>query len=128
MTQKGSLIVRVFVSTAQLPVADAAVIVSHPSEDGRQKLIAIQMTDRSGTAGPITLDAPSVQGSLAPGQNDRAFSIYTLTVEHPDYQLAVFDRLQIFPDVETVQDVPLIPLSPNGKDQQDLTSVTPQPL
>lgn len=128
MTQKGTLIVRTFVSTAQLPVSDAAVIVSVPNEDGRQKLIAIQITDRSGTAGPITLDAPSIQGSLTPGQNDHAFSSYTLTIEHPDYQLAVFDRLQIFPDVETVQDVLLIPLSYNGKDQQDLTSVTPQPL
>lgn len=128
MAQKGTLIVRTFVSTAQLPVSDAAVIISVPSGDGRQKLISIQMTDRSGTAGPISLDAPNVEGSLIPGQNGSAFSSYTLTVEHPDYQLAVFDNLQVFPGVETVQEVPLIPLSVGGRDQQDLTTVTPQPL
>lgn len=128
MVQKGSLIVRTFVSTAQLPVSDAAVIISTPGSDDRQKLIAIQMTDQSGTAGPIVLDAPDIEGSLTPGKNESAFSSYTLTVEHPDFQLAVFDHLQIFPGVETVQDVPLIPLSVSGIDQQDLTSITPQPL
>ena len=128
MSQKGSLIVRTFVSTAQLPVSDATIIVSVPDSDGRQKLVSIMMTDQNGLAGPITLDAPDTAASLTPNQPDPAFTAYTLVAEHPDYQLAVFSPLQIFPNVETVQNIPLIPLSPNGKDSQDLTAITPQPL
>lgn len=128
MAQTGTLIIRVFVSRAQIPVPGATVIVSVPDGSGRHKLLAIRQTNESGVAGPITLEAPEAVGSLTPGQNGNAFSAYTLVVEHPDYQLAVFDQLQIFPGVETVQDVPLIPLSANGRDQSDLTTVTPQPL
>ena len=128
MAQSGRLIVRVFLSSAQLPIPGATVIVSTPSGDGRQKLLSIQLTDESGVAGPITLEAPEKSESLTPGHNDSAFSNYTLVVEHPDYQLALFDQLQIFPGVETVQDVPLIPLSANERNESDLITVTPQPL
>ncbi len=128
MADSGTLIVRTFVSRAQLPVSDATVIISSPGADGRQKLVSILRTNESGVAGPITLEAPAAAGSLSPGHNSSAFSSYTLVVEHPNYQLALFDQLQIFPGVETIQDVPLIPLSANGRNESDLTTVTPQPL
>lgn len=128
MAQSGTLIVRTFVSRAQFPVSGATVIVSVPNGDGRHKLLSIQQTNESGVAGPITLTTPDTAGSLTPGNNGAAFSDYTLIVEHPDYQLALFDNLQVFPGVETVQDVPLIPLSANGRNENDLVTVTPQPL
>ena len=51
-------------------------------------------------------------------------------VEHPEYYLATFERLQVFPGVETVQNVPLVPLpQPAGNDvTADPVVVTPQPL
>ena len=128
MAQNGTLFVRTFISKAQLPVSDATVIIATPEGDGRHKLISILRTNESGVAGPISLPAPDLAGSLSPGQNGSAFSPYSLIVEHPDYQLALFEDLQIFPDVETVQDVSLIPLSANGRNENDLTTVTPQPL
>ena len=130
MAQNGTLIVRAFLSNAQLPIPGATVIVSAPSGggDGRQKLLSIQLTNESGVAGPITLEAPDKSESITPGHNGTAFSNYTLIVEHPDYQLALYDNLQVFPGVETVQDVPMIPLSANGRNESDLTTVTPQPL
>lgn len=128
MAQSGTLAVRVFVSRAQIPIPGATVIVSVPDSSGKHKLLAIRQTNESGVAGPIILEAPEASGSLTPGHNGSAFSTYTLVVEHPDYQLAVFDQLQIFPGVETVQDVALIPLSANERDRSDLITVTPQPL
>lgn len=128
MAQSGTLIVRTFLSSGQLPISDATVIVSTPDGNGRQKLLSILRTDQSGVAGPITLEAPNKSESLSPVHNGSAFSNYTLVVEHPDYQLALFDNLQIFPGVETVQDIPMIPLSANGRNESDLTTVTPQPL
>lgn len=128
MAESGTLIVRAFLSLAQFPVSDATVIVSAPDEDGRQRLLSVSRTNESGVAGPIMLDAPEVSGSTTPGSSAAAFASYTLIVEHPDYQLALFDDVQIFPGIETVQDVPMIPLSENGQNESERILVTPQPL
>lgn len=128
MAETGTLRVRTYVSTAQFPVSGATVIVSAPNKDGRHKLLFIALTDQNGVVGPITLDAPARELGLTPGQKETAFSSYTIVVEHPDYQLAVFEQLQVFSGIETIQDVPLIPISANGKDRQDMTVVTPQLL
>lgn len=128
MAQNGTLIVRSFVSRAQLPVSGATVIVSVPDSTNRQRLLNISQTNESGIAGPITLSAPELENSLTPEHQASAFSNYTLIVEHPDYQLAVFQDLQVFPGVKTIQDVPLIPLSPAEKNANDITTITPQPL
>lgn len=128
MAQNGTLIARTFVSRAQLPIADAIVVVAVHEHDGRHKLVSIMRTNESGVAGPVSLPAPDVAGSITPGQNGSAYSSYSLIAEHPDYQLALFENLQIFPNIETVQDIAMIPLSANGRNEDDLTTVTPQPL
>lgn len=128
MSQNGSLIVRVFVSRAQLPVPGATVIIAAPQPDGKQKLLSIQLTNESGIAGPVLLPAPDVSESTSPNPENSPFSSYTLVVEHPNYQLAVFGRLQVFPGVETVQDVALIPLAIPDDERVNLTVVTPQSL
>lgn len=128
MSATGTLLVRTFISSAQLPISGAVIIVSVPSDDGRQKLISLRLSDRSGLIEPIQLPAPDGELSRHPGNGAPVYSSYTLVVEHPEYQLAVFEEIQIFAGIETVQDVPLIPLSPNGRTVQDTTIITPQPL
>ncbi len=129
MPQTGSLVVRVFTSQAQLPVSGATVIISSPSEDGRRKVFSIQTTDESGGTQPFQLEGPDKILSEGPGQA-APFSDYSLVVEHPEYYLATFEKLQVFPGVETVQNVPLVPLPQPAGD--DITAapvvVTPQPL
>ena len=129
MAQTGSLIIRAFTSQAQLPVSGATVIISSPAEDGRRKVLSIQTTDESGGTKPFTLEAPDKDLSMSPG-GAAPFSNYALVVEHPEYYLATFEKLQVFPGVETVQNVPLIPLPQPAGD--DVTAapvvITPQPL
>lgn len=129
MPQTGSLVVRVFTSNAQLPVSGATVIISSPSVDGRRKVFSIQNTDESGGTKPIKLEAPDKGLSESPGQA-APFSDYSLVVEHPDYYLAAFEKLQVFPGVETVQNVPLVPLPQPAGDNTNAAPVvvTPQPL
>lgn len=129
MPQTGSLVVRTFTSQAQLPVSGVTVIISSRTEDGRHKLFSIQSTDESGGTKPFVLEAPDEALSQSPGQAT-PFSNYSLVVEHPEYYLATFEKLQVFPGVETVQNVPLIPLPrPNsGTDSADPVVITPQPL
>ena len=130
MPQTGSLTVRAFTSQAQLPVPGATVIISGPSEDGRRNVLSIQTTDSSGTTKPFELEAPDEALGQGPGQA-APFSNYSLVVEHPESFLATFEQLQVFPGVETVQNVPLIPLPQPANGDDDAASpvvVTPQPL
>lgn len=129
MPQIGSLIVRTFTSQAQLPVSGATVIISNRAEDGRHKVFSIQTTDESGGTKPFELEAPDKELSMSPGQAT-PFSDYSLVVEHPEYFLATFEQLQVFPGVETVQNVPLVPLPQpsSGEGFAEPVVVTPQPL
>ena len=129
MPQTGSLIVRVFTSQAQLPVSGATVIISSRTEDNRYNIFSIQTTDSSGSTKSFKLDAPDLALSESPGGGP-PFSDYSLVVEHPGYYLATFEKLQIFPGIETVQNVPLVPLPqpPAGQDAAEPVVVTPQPL
>lgn len=129
MPQTGSLVVRTFTSQAQLPVSGATVIISSRDTDGRHKVYSIQTTDESGGTQPFQLEAPDVSLGMSPGQA-APFSDYSLVVEHPEYFLATFEQLQVFPGVETVQNVPLVPLPQpaGGSGSAEPVVVTPQPL
>ena len=129
MPQTGSLIVRVFTSQAQLPISGATVIISSRAEDNRHNVYSIQTTDSSGATKAFQLEAPDPALSEAPN-GAAPFSDYSLVVEHPEYYLATFEKLQVFPGIETVQNVPLIPLpQPSaGSDSAEPVVVTPQPL
>ena len=125
MPQTGTLIVRTFVSRAQIPVPGATVVVARTAGQ-QQEILAVRITDESGIAGPIELPAPEVASSLSPDQVD-PFSSYTLLVEHPGFEVATFLDLQVFPGVQTIQDVPLVPTQIQGTGD-GVTTVTPQPL
>lgn len=129
MPQTGSLIVRVFTSQAQLPIAGATVIISRKTEDNRRDVYSIQTTDSSGSTKSFQLEAPDLSHGESPS-GGVPFSEYSLLVEHPDYYLATFEQLQVFPGVETVQNVPLVPLPQpsSGDDSASPVVVTPQPL
>lgn len=129
MPQTGSLIVRVFTSQAQLPISGATVIISSRAADGRHKVFSIQTTDSSGATKEFHLEAPDLALSETPNSGV-PFSDYSLVVEHPEYYLATFEKIQVFPGVETVQNVPLTPLPQpsTGQDSAEPVVVTPQPL
>ena len=129
MPQTGSLAVHVFTSQAQLPVSGATVIISSRAEDNRHNVFSVQSTDSSGSTKAFPLDAPDLALSQSP-TGGSPFSSYSLVVEHPEYYLATFEKLQIFPGIETIQNVSLVPLPrpPAGQDAAEPVVVTPQPL
>ena len=126
MEATGTLIVRVFVSRAQLPISNATVTVYSPGMNHRMHLHYILTTDGSGVSGPVKLPATDSFG-LTPS-SPVPYSSYDLVVEHPDYQLGIYRHLQIFRGVQTIQDVQLIPLIEIGGSTEDISTVTPQPL
>ena len=76
MPYSGTLMTRVFTSRSQLPVEDAAVSILQHEPGGRQRLINIQTSDRSGNTVPTIIETPDAQNSQSPGQ-ETPFSLCT---------------------------------------------------
>ena len=129
MTQTGSLAVQVFTSRAQLPVEGATVAVTQHSPSGRQTLISLQETDRSGNTRTISIPTPDVDQSTAPGLQ-QPFALCSIWVEHPAYEILLMEDVQIFPGVESVQMAELNPLirGESWTRQSQIRPIPPQDL
>ena len=116
MQATGILSVRVYTSQAQIPLEGATVVVAAPGEEGRWKLLPIQCTDSSGKIKTIQIDAPALGESTSPGglPGDGApCALCSVWAEQQGYAMLQVENVQIFPGVETVQNMELIPL-PQG--------------
>lgn len=128
MQATGTLSVRVFTSQAQIPLEGATVVVATAGEEGKYKLLSIQNTDSSGKTRTITIDAPALGESTSPGGLPGPgvpFAQCNVWAEQPGYAMLQVENVQIFPGVETVQNMELIPL-PQGlcslqqRDERDI--------
>ena len=127
MPQSGVLKTRVFTSRGQLPVEDAAVSIVQRGRDGKQHLLNIQTSDQSGNTLPTVIETPAPQDSQSPGHRD-PFALCDIWAECPGYQLLLVKNVQIFPDVTSIQDLPLIPLAEAGGRPADRVEISPQDL
>lgn len=110
MPQSGSLTVQVFTSRAQLPVEGATVAVTRPLPSGKQEVLSLQETDRSGNTRPVRIPTPDLQQSTQPQTLEPSFTRCDIWIEHPDYELLLIEGVQIFPGVESAQMAELNPL------------------
>ena len=108
MASIGYLIARVYTSSAQLPIENAAVAVTQTTPSGTKQL-ATRLTDSSGRTVPIPIASPDRQESLQPG-TVTPYTLVDVTVEYPGYERVLIEGLQIFSGVVTDQDVELLPL------------------
>ena len=128
MQATGALSVRVYTSQAQIPLEGATVVVTMPGEGGKQKLLSIQCTNSSGQIKSIQIDTPLPAQSTSPGglPGDGApCALCSVWAEQPGYAMLQVENVQIFPGVETMQNMELIPL-PQGlcslqqRDERDI--------
>ena len=126
MADTGTLQVRVFTSRGELPVADASVSVVQHGEQG-QDLLALRTSGPSGTVAPIPIQSPPLQSSQSPGQS-LPYALCDIWVERAGYHLLVVRGVQIFPNITSFQDLPLIPQNPTDGMTMDRVDITPQPL
>ena len=112
MSGIGTLRVRVFTSNAQIPVEGATVVITGMGENEKHNLISVQITDRSGLIRPVAIQTPISGESTSPeGMNGGLpFTLVGVWVEHPGFAMLQMDGVQVFPKIETVQDVELVPL------------------
>lgn len=107
MPATGYIQVHAYASYAQLPLQDVSISVS--AGDGT--VIALRLTDRSGRIVPIEIPVPDLNESLSPNPEERPFATVNLTARLKDYEQIFVDEIQVFANVTTNQDLPMIPLS-----------------
>ena len=118
----GRLSVRVYTTQAELPLEGSTVAVLQKGEGGRYRLLSLQTTDSSGRITSVDIPAPAAEESIAPGAADgpECFSVCSVWAEHPGYAM-LQDGVQIFPGVETVQNMELTPLERGQSSLQQRT-------
>ncbi|MCI8422874.1 MAG: spore cortex-lytic protein [Lawsonibacter sp.] len=127
MSDSGTLIVRVYTSQAQIPLQGATVVVASPCqvEAGKFNLISVQITDSSGQIKPITIETPAAGESTGPDgapQGSEPFAQCCIWAEHPGFVMLQIEGVQIFPGVETMQDIELVPLATGQSSLQERNS------
>lgn len=108
--QTGELVVRVYATSAQLPLEGATVVVTAKEENGKFDLISLQKTDRSGMTEPIKVQTPEEADSTERNAPEQPYRYCDVWAEHPGFLVQRVDGVQIFPNVTTRQDMELIPL------------------
>lgn len=128
MAENGYLAVRVYTSSAQLPIEGAIVTVTQPSANGA-RLITARITDRSGNIEPIEIPAPNRSESLQSG-TPQPFTQVDVIADHPGYERVLIENAQIFSGVISQQNLELIPIEerPEAWNTTEVFQVTAQPL
>jgi len=122
----GYLQVHAYTSYAQIPLQDVSVTVT--AEDGTA--IAMRLTDRSGRIEPIPVPVPDLSASQTPDTGQIPYTNVRLIARLKGYEQIDAERIQIFPDTVTDQNLEFIPLSelPGAWDRTEDFDTPPQNL
>ena len=107
MPATGYIQVHAYSSNAQLPLQNVAVSVT--TEDGTA--IAMRLTDQSGKITPVELPVPNLSASQTPDTGEIPFATVNIIARLRGYEQIQIERLQVFADTLTIQNLELIPLS-----------------
>jgi len=97
--------------TGFAPVENAQISISYSGVP--DSVIAQLTTDVSGKTEEIELEAPPIDYSLTPSE-EQPYSVYTIQVTAPNYAPLTYDGAEIFPDVTAIQDAVLTKTAAKG--------------
>ena len=117
MSSQGTILARVYTSDAQLPLGGVPVTFSRLLPDRRRQLLALRFTNDSGVTPPLTVETPDRSESLTPGAAKPPYALVDIQAEAPGYKKVEASAVQIFPGVETIQLLQLIPLPTLGQNR-----------
>lgn len=125
MSSVGYLQVHAYTSSAQIPIQDAAIVISTMD----QTVIALRLTDRSGLIGTVEIPVPEKEESQEPGISQHPYTSVNLYAQKKGYEHILAEDIQIFAGVTTYQDLQMIPLSDElGADMTVVYETPPQDL
>ena len=108
LNSNGTLKIRTYTAGGALPVSGATVRILGAEEDNR--LVAYSLaTDRDGMTREIVLPTPALSYSLTPAPSAKPYSLYNVEITAPGYYTKIINGLTVFPGVNSVQLVNMIP-------------------
>ena len=107
MADKGNLKIQVNSTIGYVPVRNATISISYTGES--DQVLEEVTTDQNGQTEEVALDAPPVEYSLSPSEN-QPYSEYNLHVTAPDYEPVTISGAQILADTNGLQNVSMVPL------------------
>ena len=107
MSDAGQLQVRVTSSIGFFPVENASIEISYTGDPS--SVIEKLSTDKNGVSETIDLDAPPLEYSMEPSEN-QPYSEYTIRVSAPDFNTITITGSELMPTVKSIQNVSLTPL------------------
>ena len=123
----GYIQVHAYTSYAKIPLQYVAVTVT--DTDG--SAIAMRLTNRIGMLDKlITIDVPDMSASQSPNTGIIPFSVVDLYARLENFEEIHIEKLQVFPDTITDQNLEFIPLSefPQNWNQAEIFDTPPQNL
>jgi len=127
LSAKGYVQVRAFTSDALIPLKDAAITIT----DTSGAAIAMRLTNRNGLLDtPVEIPVPDRSASESPNTGVIPFSVIDLYARMEGYEEIHVEKLQVFADILTVQDLKMIPLSelPENWNSAEIFDTPPQNL
>ena len=126
MPATGYIQVHAYTSYAQIPLKDVSVTVT--AEDGTA--IAMRLTDRSGRIDPIPVPVPELSAGQTPDTGQIPYTNVSLIARLKGFEQIDANRIQVFPDTVTDQNLEMIPLSelPGAWDKTEDFDTPPQNL
>ena len=126
MPATGYIQVHAYSSFAQIPLQGVAVTVT--ADDGTA--IAMRLTDRSGRITPVPLPVPDLAASQSPDTGEIPFATVNIHARLRGYEQITAERVQVFADTTTNQDLEMIPLAelPGSWNQTEDFDTPPQNL
>ena len=105
----GYLVVRVSTARGAIPLENATVSVRGTSAQSSDIIYSLE-TDESGLTPRLPLPAPPKSNSLSPDQST-PYSLWSIDVFKKGYITARYESVPIYPEITSVQNAELIPLS-----------------
>ena len=108
LSSTGYIQVQAYTSYARIPLKDVAITVT----DTDNSAIAMRLTNRSGTLDePIQIPVPDISAGQSPNTGIIPFSVVDLYARVKNFEEIHIERLQVFPNTVTNQNLEMIPLA-----------------
>lgn len=108
LSSTGYIQVHAYTSKAQIPLEDVAVAIT----DTQGNLIAARLTNKSGQLDtPIAVTVPDISAGETPDTGIIPYADVNIFSRRADYEQVESENVQVFPQITTVQNIELIPLS-----------------
>lgn len=112
-TGTGYLVVRATTASEALPL-EGAVVSVYGDVDGFSSLIARLQTGKDGLTPKIALLTPPRALAEVPGNGDRSFATYNISVRMDGFAPLTLRSVPLFDGITSIQPADLIPLAENG--------------